>query len=45
MIVCAFIDASYGVHQTSGMSHTSYAIVLGEARVLTARSSKQNIVT
>ena len=45
MTVRAFIDASYGVHQGSGKSHTGCAIVLGEAGVLSARSSKQKIVT
>jgi hypothetical protein len=45
MTVRAFIDASYGVHQASGKSHTGCAIVLGEAGVLSARSSKQKIVT
>lgn len=45
MVVRAYIDASYGVHQSSGKSHTGCAIVLGEAGVLTARSSKQKIVT
>jgi hypothetical protein len=46
MIVRAYIVASYGVHQNSGKSHTGCAILLGEqAGVLTARSSKQKIVT
>ncbi len=46
MIVRAYIDASSGVHQNSGKSHTGCAIVLGEAGVLTARrSSKQKLVT
>jgi hypothetical protein len=45
MTVRAFIDASYGVHASSGKSHTGCAIVLGEAGVLSARSSKQKIVT
>jgi hypothetical protein len=45
MIVRAYIDASYGVHKSSGKSHTGCVIVLGEAGVLTARSSKQKIVT
>jgi exosome complex RNA-binding protein Rrp4 len=40
MIVRAYIDASYGVHQSNGKSHTGCAIVLGEAGVLAARSSK-----
>ena len=45
MTVRAFIDASYGAHQSSGKSHTGCAIVLGEAGVISARSSKQKIVT
>jgi hypothetical protein len=45
MTVRAYIDASYGVHQSCGKSHTGCAIVLGDAGVLTARSSKQKIVT
>ena len=45
MTVRAFIDASYGVHQASEKSHTGCAIVLGEAGVLSARSSKQKLVT
>ena len=40
----ALINASYGVHQTNGKLHTGCAIVPGEARLLSARSSKQNIV-
>ncbi len=43
--VRAFIDASYGVHQASGKSHTCCAIVLDEGGVMSARSSKQKIVT
>ncbi len=43
--VCAYTDASYMVHKSSGKSHTGCAIVLGYARVLAARSSKQKIVT
>ena len=31
MTIRAFVDASYGVHQASGKSHTGCAIVLGEA--------------
>ncbi len=45
MTVRAFIDASYGVHQVSGKSHTGCAIVLDEVGVMSARSSKQKIVT
>ncbi len=45
MNVCAYIDASYGVHKISGKSHTGCAIVLGDAGVIAARSSKQKIVT
>ena len=45
MIGCAFIDASFGVHEASVTSHIGCDIVLGEAAVLSARSSKQNIAT
>jgi hypothetical protein len=45
MTVCALIDASYGVHQSSGKSHTGCVIVFGDAWGLSARSSKQTIVT
>ncbi len=45
MAVHAYIDAAYGVHQSSGKSHIGCAIVLGDAGVITAKSSKQNIVT
>jgi hypothetical protein len=45
MHVCAFIGATYGVHASCGKPHTGYAIVLGEAGVLSARSYKQKIVT
>ena len=43
--VRAFIGASYGLHASSGKSHTGCAIVLGERGLLSARSSKQKIVT
>jgi len=45
MTVRAYIDASYGIHQDSGKSHTGCVIVLGDARVHSARYSKQNSVT
>ena len=45
MTVRAYIDAAYGVHSTSGKSHTGCAIVLGDAGALFAKSSKQKIVT
>jgi hypothetical protein len=45
LTVSAFIDASYGVHTTSGKSHTGCAIVLGEAGPVFAKSIKQKIVT
>ena len=45
MIVRAFMDASYGVHQSNEKSHTDRAIVLGLAGLLPARSFKQQIVT
>lgn len=45
MTVRAYIDAAYGVHQSSGKSHTGCAIVLGDGGTLSARSAKQKIVT
>jgi hypothetical protein len=45
MNVRTFIDTSYGMHQASEKLHTGFAIFLGEAGVLSARSSKQKIVT
>ena len=45
MTVRALIDAFYGVHQASKKSHAGFVIVLGEAGVLSDRSSKENIVT
>lgn len=45
MVVRAYIDAAYGVHQDSGKSHTGCAIVLGEAGPLFTKSAKQKIVT
>jgi len=44
MSVSAYIDAAYGVH-ANGKSHTGSAIVLGEAALISAKSSGQNIVT
>jgi len=44
MAVHAYIDAAYGVHQSSGKSHIGCAIVLGDAGVIIAKSSKQKIV-
>jgi len=43
--VNAYIDAAYGVHTTSGKSHTGCAIVLGESGPVYSKSSKQKIVT
>jgi hypothetical protein len=45
MTVKAYIDAAYGVHTTSGKSHTGCAIVLGDGGPLYAKSGKQRIVT
>ena len=45
MVVRAYIDAAYGVHQDTGKSHTGCAIVLGEAGPLFSKSGKQKIVT
>jgi len=45
MTVRAYIDAAYGVHSSSGKSHTGCAIVLGEGGPVSVRSTKQKIVT
>ena len=43
--VSTYIDAAYGVHTTSGKSHTGSAIVIGIAGPVHVKSSKQKIVT
>jgi hypothetical protein len=43
--VSAYIDASYGVHESSGKSHTGCAIVLGLGGPVFAKSTKQKIVS
>jgi hypothetical protein len=43
--VKTYIDASYGVHQDSGKSHTGCVIVIGAAGPVYAKSGKQKIVT
>jgi hypothetical protein len=43
--VNAYIDAAYGVHTTSGRSHTGCSIVIGHAGPVYVKSSKQKIVT
>jgi hypothetical protein len=45
MTVSAYIDAAYGVHTSSGKSHTGCAIVLGLGGAIFAKSGKQKIVT
>ena len=45
MSVEAYIDAAYGVHTSSGKSHTGCAIVLGGAGPVFVKSTKQRIVT
>ena len=45
MEVRAFIDAAYGVHTSSGRSHTGCAIVVGSAGPVYVKSNKQKIVT
>jgi hypothetical protein len=45
MTVEAYIDAAYGVHTSSGKSHTGCAIVLGGAGPVFVKSTKQRIVT
>ena len=43
--VSAYIDAAYGVHTSSGRSHTGCAVVLGSAGPVFWKSAKQKIVT
>ena len=43
--VKAYIDAAYGVHSSSGKSHTGCAIVVGEAGPVDTKSAKQSITT
>ena len=45
MGVRAYIDAAYGVHTSSGKSHTGCVLVLGEGGPVYAKSGKQKIVT
>ena len=45
IIARACTYASYGMHKSNGDSHIGYAIVLGDAGVIVARSSKQKIAT
>jgi len=45
MSVSVFADASYGVHNQSGKSHTGCVIVVGDAGPVFVKSSKQKIVT
>jgi hypothetical protein len=45
MSVSAFIDAAYGVHTSSGKSHSGCAVVLGLGGPVFAKSGKQKIVT
>ena len=43
--VRTYIDAAYGVHTTSGKSHTGCAVVLGDGGPVYNKSTKQKIVT
>jgi hypothetical protein len=45
IFVHAYIDASYGVHDRDGKSHTGATIGIGDALAILVRSSKQKIVT
>ena len=45
MEVKTYIDAAYGVHTSSGKSHTGCAVVLGEGGPVYNKSTKQKIVT
>jgi hypothetical protein len=42
--VSAFIDAAYGVHPSSGKSHTGSMIMIGDAALVYTKSGKQGIV-
>ena len=45
MTVGGFIDAAYGVHTSSGKSHSGCAMVLGNAGPVHVKSTKQKLVT
>ena len=45
MSVQAFVDAAYGVHTSSGKSHSGCAIVLGQGGPIHVKSTKQKLVT
>jgi hypothetical protein len=45
MEVRTYIDAGYGVHTSSGKSHTGCVVVIGEGGPVYNKSSKQKIVT
>jgi len=45
MEVRTYIDAAYGVHTSSGKSHTGCVVVIGEGGPVYNKSSKQKIVT
>ena len=45
MSVQAFVDAAYGVHTSSGKSHSGCAVVLGDAGPIHVKSTKQKLVT
>ena len=45
MTVGGFIDAAYGVHTSSGKSHSGCAMVLGTGGPVHVKSTKQKLVT
>lgn len=45
VFVHAYIDASYGSHQTDGKSHSGAVIGIGDAIAILAKSTKQKVVT
>jgi hypothetical protein len=45
MTVGSFVDAAYGVHTSSGKSHSGCAMVLGNAGPVHVKSVKQKLVT
>ena len=44
MVIKAYMDAAYGVHQDSDKSHTGCAVVLGDAGPTFSKQAKQKIV-
>ena len=45
LTVQAFVDAAYGVHTSSGKSHSGCAVILGAGGPIHVKSTKQKLVT